>query len=146
MKSLMRESRLSQPDYTRARGRRNALGALFSLALLIVAANPLGLVAQQQAPTLDRAELMVFARAHVAMNEARDEFHAEIASTHEEQARERARAAFDEKVALIFSEHELAQEDYERIVLIVSLDAMVRELLEEIMVELAVGGPPANNG
>jgi len=48
-------------------------------------------------------------------------------------------------VALIFSEHELAREDYERIVLIVSLDAMVRELLEEIMVELAVG-PPANNG
>ncbi|SVB24193.1 uncharacterized protein METZ01_LOCUS177047 [marine metagenome] len=88
---------------------------------------------------------MVFARAHIAMNEARDEFHAEIASTHEEQARERARAAFDEKVALIFSEHELAREDYERIVLIVSLDAMVRELLEEIMVELAVG-PPANNG
>tara|TARA_Y100000758_G_scaffold40970_1_gene26649 strand:+ start:144 stop:410 length:267 start_codon:yes stop_codon:yes gene_type:complete len=88
---------------------------------------------------------MVFARAHIAMNEARDEFHAEIGSTHEEQARERARAAFDEKVASIFSEHELAQEDYERIVLIVSLDAMVRELLEEIMAELT-GEPAAGNG
>ena len=86
----MRESILLQPDYTQARGRRNALGALFSLALLIVAANPLSLVAQQQAPTVDRPELMVFARAHIAMNEARDEFHAEMGSTHEEQARARA--------------------------------------------------------
>ena len=145
MKSLMRESTLSHPDYTRARGRRNALGALFSLALLLVAANPLSLVAQQQAPTLARAELMVFARAHIAMNEARDEFHAEMGSTHEEQARARARAAFEEKVVSIFSEHELAQDDYERIVLIVSLDATVRELLEEIMTELATQSP-ANDG
>ena len=141
----MRESILLQPDYTQARGRRNALGALFSLALLIVAANPLSLVAQQQAPTVDRPKLMVFARAHIAKNEARDEFHAEMGSTHEEQARARARAAFEEKVVSIFSEHELAQDDYERIVLIVSLDATVRELLEEIMAELT-GEPAAGNG
>jgi|TARA_B100001750_G_scaffold240543_1_gene250480 hypothetical protein len=88
---------------------------------------------------------MVFARAHIAMNEARDEFHAEMGSTHEEQARARARAAFEEKVVSIFSEHELAQDDYERIVLIVSLDATVRELLEEIMTELATQSP-ANDG
>ena len=141
----MRESILLQPDYTQARGRRNALGALFSLALLIVVANPPSLVAQQQAPTVDRPELMVFARAHIAMNEARDEFHAEMGSTHEEQARARARAAFDEKVVSIFSEHGLARDDYERIVLIVSLDATVRELLEEIMAELT-GEPAAGNG
>lgn len=98
---------------------------------------PGALGAQERVPVVGRGELTFFARAHLAMDEARDAFHAEIAAAHEEQAIERAREAFDERMAEIFEEHDLTRERYGVILFQVSLDARLRATLDEILEELA---------
>lgn len=97
--------------------------------------------AQAPSGTPGRTELTVFARAHLDMNEARDEFHAAIAAAHEEPVIERVREAFNERVAEIMEEHALTQARYDQLLVIVSTDELARSMFAQILAELA---PPEN--
>ncbi len=99
----------------------------------MASAAPVDLSAQDESETVGQVELTVFARAHVAIGEARDAFHAAIAAAHEEQAIERAREAFEERVAEILEEHALTEERYGQVLHVVSMDPNVRARLDAIL-------------
>ena len=137
MPPLMEESRWSRLDYSGARPRRNVTaGRALAVMAILASVVPNAVNGQQGLPAPEPEQLMAFARAHVAINDARDAFHAEIGRTHEEQARQRARADFEARVAGILLEHDLTQEEYDRLILLVSLDGEIRAAFEAILAEL----------
>jgi len=79
----------------------------------------------------------VFAKAHMAINDARDEFHGQVGRVHDEQGRQRARREFEERIARTLEEHELTQEEYDQFILVISLDGEARAAFEEILAQLA---------
>ncbi|HUP51597.1 MAG TPA: DUF4168 domain-containing protein [Longimicrobiales bacterium] len=108
-----------------------ALGA----AALALAPTPAG---AQEAP-LGREELTRFARAHVAMGAAREEFHAQLARTHDDLGIARARQELEARIAQILVENRLTSERHGIITLIVSQDEAVRAVFEEISRQLSGG-------
>ena len=123
-------------DFGSRAARLGRRGALLLCAVATLAVGPGYLGAQEPARELGREELTTFARVHLAMNEAREAFHAAIAAAHEEQALERAREAFNERIAAILEEHGLTRERYGQILLIVSTDADARLAFDEVLEEL----------
>ena len=112
-----------------------ARSVLFVLAALLTTAP--GTVRGQDAPQPPTEErLEQFARAHIAINEARDEFHGEIARVHDEEGRRRAREAVDERIAEILAENEMTQEEYDDFILRISLDGELRAAFEETVARL----------
>ena len=119
---------------------RSTRAVLVAMALL-GAASPDPLSGQQDALGTER--LTAFAKAHVAMNEVRDEFHRQIGEIHEEQGRERARAEFDVKIARTLLEHEFTPQEYDRIFLLLLSDGETRAAFDQILAQLteaAAGG------
>ena len=118
-------------------GRAIASGAVLVLVLLggIPAAG-----SAQDAP-LDREEITRFARAHIAMGAARDEFHAKLARIHDDEGVVRARQELDARVAQILADNALSSEQYGVITLVISQNEEVRAVFEQISKELG-GGPP----
>lgn len=91
------------------------------------------------APTsseIDRERLTQFARAHIDISEARDEFHGEVARVHDEDGRRQAREAVDERIAAILEENEMTREDYDQFILLISLDGELRATFDEIVAQL----------
>ncbi len=115
-----------------------------ALVTLVVAAAVVPVAAQTQEAPPDRERLTQFARAHVAINDARDEFHGKVARMHEEQGRERARQEMEVQVGEILSATAMTREEYDEIILIISLDGESRAMFDEILAELAEEGsaPP----
>lgn len=111
-------------------------GAVVALVLLS------GLVAEGRAQSdpLDRELLTRYARAHLALNAARDEFHAKIARIHDDAGLARAREELDATVAQIFVEHAISSERYGEITLLISQDEEIRAVFEEILRQLREGG------
>jgi len=108
-------------------------------ALLLV--KPLPLVAQtQELPQVTAERMTVFAEAHIAISEQRDDFHAELGRTHELQERERIRARFQERIQEILAEHEMSQLEYDEITLVISINEEQRLIFERILEELSSGG------
>ena len=108
---------------------------LLALAALVVSGTA-SLQAQGEPESIDDARLVQFARAHRAINEARDEFHGEVARVHDEEGRARAREAVDERIAEILAEHEITREEYDEFILLISLDAELRTAFEEALAQL----------
>lgn len=113
------------------------------VALLAVVAAPSTPVYAQEAPAdaavtaeVDRERLMRFARAHIAIREARDEFHGEVARVHDEAGRRQAREAVDERIAEILADNETTREEYDQLILLISLDGDVRATFDEIVAQL----------
>lgn len=115
------------------------MGALLGAIALAAVSTPASLSGQQEPLDLGTERLTAFARAHIAINDARDEFHGQIGRIHEEQGRLRARQQLQETIAEILAEEEMSQEEYDQFILIISLDAETRAAFEEILAELAVG-------
>ena len=111
-----------------------------SLVALVVAAAVAPAAAQAQETPPDRERLTQFARAHIAINNARDEFHGKVARMHEEQGRERARQEMEVQVEEILSATAMTREEYDEIILIISLDGESRSMFDEILAELAEEG------
>ena len=111
--------------------------AVLTLALLT------GVVADgmsQPAP-VDREQLTVYARTHLALDAARDEFHARIARIHDDVGLARARAELDATVARIFVEHAISSERYGEITLLISQNEAVRAVFDEISRQLREASP-----
>lgn len=118
-------------------GRAIARGAV--LVLVLLSAVPAAGSAQD-AP-LDREQLTRFARAHIAMGAARDEFHAKLARIHDDDGQVRARQELDTKIAQILVENALSSEQYGVITLVISQNEEVRAVFEQISRELGGGTP-----
>lgn len=96
--------------------------------------------AQSLAQELDRERMVQFTRAHLAVNDARDEFHGAVARVHDEEGRIRAREEVEAAIAAILEEAEMTREEFDEITLMISLDGDLRTMFEEIMVELEEEG------
>jgi uncharacterized membrane protein len=122
--------------------RRIKSRALFAVAaaLLAVGQPAAAQTAEAAGEEISREELEHFARAHVAINEIRDEFHGEVARVHDAEGRQRAREQVEEKISAVLEEHELTRERFDEITLLISLDSELRALFDEILVQLAEEG------
>jgi predicted transcriptional regulator len=96
--------------------------------------------AQDLEVELDRERMVEFARAHIAINDARDEFHGAVARVHDPEGRVRAREEVEATIEAILEEAEMTQEEYDQITLLISLDGELRTMFEEVMAELEGGG------
>ena len=74
-------------------------GAVLAVMALLAVASPAPRSGQQDAPDPETERLTTFAKAHMAINDARDEFHGQIGRIHDEQGRRRARMELEEKIA-----------------------------------------------
>ena len=105
-------------------------------SLFVVA--PLPLAAQtQELPQVTTERMTVFVETHIAISEQRDDFHAELARSHELQERERIRARFQERIEEILAEKEMPQLEYDEITLVISIDEEKRLTFERILQELS---------
>lgn len=120
--------------------RRTTSRGLLLLALALAGGTAPLAAQEEQTEPLTRERLTEFARAHLAINEVRDEFHGEVARVHDEEGRTRAREQVEEKIASILEEHELTREEFDEITLRISLDGELRAMFDEILVKLAEEG------
>ena len=97
-------------------------------------------VRAQDAPPIDREQLTRFARAHIAMGVARDEFHGSLARIHDDEGLIRARQELDARTAEILVENALTSDQYGVITLVISSNEEVRATFEEISRQLSGGG------
>ena len=122
--------------------RRAAQQALILTAMALFAglasANPLA--AQDLDIEVDRERMVQFTRAHIAINDARDEFHGAVARVHDPEGRIRAREEVEATIETILEEAEMTREEYDQITLLISLDGELRTMFEEVMVELEEEG------
>lgn len=95
--------------------------------------------AQRASPQIAHERLMQFARAHLAINEARDDFHSEVARVHDAEGRQRAREVVDARIASILEEQEMSREEYDDVILLISLDEPLRTRFEEALAEIEAG-------
>ena len=116
-----------------------------ALVTLVVAAAVVPVAAQAQEAPPDRDRLTQFATAHIAITGARDEFHGKVARMHEEQGRERARQEMEVQVGEILSATAMTREEYDEIILIISIDGESRAMFDEILAELAEEGSVPTN-
>ena len=119
---------------------RHANGLCAALVGLVVAMAAVPQATQGQEAPLDRARLTEFARAHLLVNDARDEFHGKVGRIHDEQGRDRARLELATQVEDILAAHEMTRVQYDELILTISLDGAARAMFEEILVELAEEG------
>ncbi len=118
----------------------NVTAVIVSMTTLLLV-KPLPLVGQtQELPQVTTERMTVFVKAHIAISEQRDDFHAELGRTHELQERERIRARFQERIQEILAEHEMSQLEYDEITLVISIDEEQRLVFERILAELSSGG------
>lgn len=115
---------------------RNALRGVFYAFLTLGILLPGALHAQDEPESVDEVRLVQFARAHLAIAEARDEFHGEVARVHDEEGRIRAREEVDVRIAEILEENEMTREEYDGFILSISLDGELRAAFEEALVQL----------
>lgn len=96
--------------------------------------------AQDTELDLDRDRMEQFTRAHIAVNEARDEFHGAVARVHDAEGRIRAREEVEAAIDAILEEAEMTREEFDSITLMISLDGDLRAMFEEIVAELEEEG------
>lgn len=120
--------------------RVSALGLLLFGATVL---SPSVIAAQDEEPiVLDREAITQYARAHMALNDARDDFHGKIGRVHDEEGRSRARRELEEEIDQLLLQHEMTREYYDQVTLMISMDTEARATFEEVMVQLAEEGAP----
>ena len=122
------------------KNRRRPLGPGLAILLALVAvATPASAHAQEEAK-LTRERLTEFAKAHIEIAAARDDFHGVIARVHDEEGRARAREEVEAKITAILEAHGISREEYDDITLRISMDGDLRAMFDEIMTELEGSG------
>ena len=121
--------------------RRALLEALTLTAVATFAgvATPTAISAQDLEIAMDRDRMTEFALVHVAVNDARDEFHGAVARVHDPEGRLRAREEVEEAITTILEEAGMTRGEYDQITLLISLDGELRTMFEEVMAELEEG-------
>lgn len=115
-------------------------------ALLSLAGGPRGAHAQTRpappaaAPALD-PKLVELAKLHVAMNQARDDFFAKIARTHDDAGKANLRKEFNRRVAEILGQHGTTQQEYQRMIFVISSDSAQRAQFDKALRQVAEAAP-----
>ena len=118
--------------------RASLISSASLLAVLVFCAYVPPLSAQgQEIPEVSTERMTIFVQAHIAITELRDDFHAEIARTHEPQERDRMRANFQEGSAEILADKQMGQVEYDEITLVISIDEEQRSIFEQLLEELS---------
>jgi hypothetical protein len=114
---------------------------LLALALMGGVLAPVTVAAQEEAQeqTVDRETMTRFARAHLAINEARDEFHGKVARVHDEEGRVRAREEVETTIRQVLETEKITREEYDDMILRISLNGDLRTMFDEIVAELEAG-------
>ena len=112
---------------------------LTAVAIFTGIATPASISAQDREIAMDRDRMTEFALAHIAVNDARDEFHGAVARVHDPEGRLRAREEVEEAIETILEEAGMTREEYDQITLLISLDGELRTMFEEVMAELEEG-------
>jgi hypothetical protein len=107
------------------------------LSLMLVAGVATG--GRSQEVPLDREQLTRYARAHLALDAARDAYYAKIARIHDDVGLAHAREELEARVAQIYTENAITSERYGVITLLVSQNEQVRAVFEEISRQLRTG-------
>ena len=117
-------------------------GVVGAAALLLFVLAPSLAAQEQDIPQLGEARLAVVVAAYVEVSEARDDYHGVLGRTHEAQERDRLRAELQDRLDGILEEHEITQEEYEQIPLVISVNDEQRATFERLLAELegGVGG------
>lgn len=118
------------------RRRSTTASRIAFLGLLLAAGVFPGSVRAQDAEPLDHERLTQFARAHLAINDARDEFHGQMARVHDEEGRLRAREEADARIEEVLEEQEMTREEYDAFILRISIDGELRTAFEEIVASI----------
>jgi hypothetical protein len=87
--------------------------------------------AQAEAP-ID-PKLLEFAKLHATLNTARDEFFAKIGRTHDDEGKANLRKEFNDKEAQIFKDHNPTQQEYQRMIFVISSDPAQRDAFERAL-------------
>lgn len=110
---------------------------------LTLAAGSIGPTAAwaQDAPSseaieVDREMMTRFVRAHLEINDARDEFHGKVARVHDAEGRARAREEVEARITSVLEAQEMTREQYDQVILMISLDGDMRAMFEEVVIEL----------
>ena len=118
--------------------RASLISSASLLAVLVFCAYVPPLSAQgQEIPEVSTERMTIFVQAHIAITELRDDFHAEIARTHEPQERDRMRANFQEGSAEILADKQMGQVEYDEITLVISIDEEQSSIFEQLLEELS---------
>jgi hypothetical protein len=123
------------------KSRMRPAGLLVFLMVVAAAATPAA--AQDAAPPeteVTPEHLEQFARAHIAVSAARDDFHGQVARVHDPEGRARAREEVEAKIRAILEEHEITREDFDALTLRISLDGELRARFEELLATLSGPG------
>ena len=97
-------------------------------------ATPSAPTAQQQtAPEMGEQRLLTFARIFVRMADAAKRFHDGLGRTYDDLGRARLREVLNERIAQIFGDYDVTQEEYEGFILTISGDPIQREIFERIL-------------
>ena len=106
------------------------------VATLITFSAVAGHLSAQQAPPSEVTEevLAAYAKAHVALDAARDAYQRQLGRTHDLQEQARLRAELAETQLSVLAEHEIRQEEYDRITAVISVDQALRERFEALLV------------
>ena len=117
-----------------------ALGGVLAALAFAFLATPVAVSSQEQAAMeLTDERMTLFARVHMVVVEAREEFNQAIAVTHDDPGKAELRTEMDEKLTGIYQNNGMTQEEYELITLEISRDETHRETFERILTELAEG-------
>lgn len=86
--------------------------------------------------TVDSVTMLRFVRAHLEINNARDEFHGKLARVHDAEGRARAREEVEVRIKSVLEEQEMTRAVYDEIILRISLDGVMRTMFEETVAQL----------
>lgn len=121
------------------RARRSGATPLTLLLFLLVSLA--GEAGAQDVPTIPEDRISVYAGTYRAVSALRDEMYNQLARTHDRDGKERLREELDTRLAAIYEEHAMPQEEYRRITFVISVDGAQREIFDRKLAELAQATP-----
>ena len=81
-------------------------------------------------------KLMEFAKLHATLNTARDEFFAKIGRTHDDEGKQTLRDEFNKHVTEVLTQHGTTQQEYQRMIFVISSDPAQRAAFERALKEV----------
>lgn len=81
-------------------------------------------------------EFESFVRAHLAIEEVRDQLHEDIARWHEDHRREEVRAEADARIEAVFERFEMTPESFQELTRLVSINEEWRQNFQETLARI----------
>ena len=125
-----------------SRVRERWLPSLGPLVIALATLIPGQAVEAQESPVpeIGQEALAELGIVHRAMMDARDDYFNGLGRTHDTLGRAQLLETHQEEVAQILLDHEMTEEEYQRLIFVISSDQEQRQAFEAILAELESGG------